>query len=290
MDDGADAEPYLRNATVLDVHCTSSHREGVVAATLRELLEGEAPTVAENRPDGLDDELAGRERRREVQDEEVVRSDLAAAARRLRDDVAAEHEQAERQLRGRVRMHDRAGDGAAVPGNGVADVRECLGDERQARGLGRPFELALPHESAEAESPVVALDAVETRHTVQVDEDGRAEEPHVQHGHEALPAGERFRLVAVLGEGRERLVERRGAHEVKGGGLHPCNSSQTRPGVSGSSSASIPSASATAFAIAAGTLIVVPSPRPFAPSVVKGDGVSWWALVNGGRSGAVGQR
>ena len=51
-----------------------------------------------------------------------------------------------------------------------------------------------------------------------------------------------------------------------------------------------PSASATAFAIAAGTLIVLPSPSPFAPSGVNGDGVSRWPIRSGGRSGAVGQR
>ncbi len=52
----------------------------------------------------------------------------------------------------------------------------------------------------------------------------------------------------------------------------------------------MPSASATAFAIAAGALIVVPSPRPFAPSGVSGEGDSKCSETTRGSSVAVGGR
>ena len=48
----------------------------------------------------------------------------------------------------------------------------------------------------------------------------RPGEPHVEHRHQRLPAGDDARLVAVLGERRERLVKRLGAEVVEAGGLH----------------------------------------------------------------------
>src|SRR5207244_4882666 len=122
-----------------------------------------------------------------------------------------------------------------------------------------------------------------------VDEDGRAGETHVQHRHEALASGEHLGLVAVLAQERARLLDGLRPLVAESHGLH-LSSSQTRPGVSGTSTCSSPSASATAFAIAAGTLIVPPSPSPFAPSGVKGEGVSRWPIWSSGRSGAVGHR
>src|SRR5271169_1678675 len=52
------------------------------------------------------------------------------------------------------------------------------------------------------------------------------------------------------------------------------SSSVTRDGVSGSARSATPSASATALARQTGVLIELPSPTPFAPNGVTGDGVS----------------
>ena len=82
----------------------------------------------------------------------------------------------------------------------------------------------------------------------------------------------------------DRLLDALRAPVLEGNGLHR-SASQTRGAVSGSSTVSTPSASATAAASAAGALIVVPSPRPFAPRSVNGDGVSRWPSRSGGRSG-----
>src|ERR671919_232381 len=88
----------------------------------------------------------------------------------------------------------------------------------------------------------------------------------------------------------ERLFDGLGAHVAQRRGLHRETSAHTRAGVSGSSTSSRPSASATAFAIAAGALIVFPSPMPLAPSGVKGDGDERWPMRMSGISGAVAQR
>src|SRR5207245_3951885 len=66
--------------------------------------------------------------------------------------------------------------------------------------------------------------------------------------------------------------------------------SHTRVGDRGKAVGSIARASATALAIAAPALIVFPSPSPFAPSGVRGEGVSWCAISTGGISPTVGHR
>ena len=68
------------------------------------------------------------------------------------------------------------------------------------------------------------------------------------------------------------------------------SSSQTRGGVSGSSTSSRPIASATAFAMQTGALIVLPSPIPFAPSAVTGEVDETCPIRTCGMSGAVGVR
>src|SRR5712671_1717943 len=101
--------------------------------------------------------------------------------------------------------------------------------------------------------------------TIDVYHDRRTEQPHVEDGHEALSAGQHLRLVPVLGQQSHSFVDRLRPLVPERNRLHG-RSSQTRGAVSGNSTSSRSSASAIAFAIAAGTLIVFPSPTPFAPS------------------------
>ena len=96
-------------------------------------------------------------------------------------------------------------------------------------------------------------------------------------------------VIAMFAQCFHRVVDRLCADVGERDRFHD-SSSQTRAGVSGSSTSSTPSASATAFAIVTGALIVVPSPSPFAPSAVKGDGVSRCSILTDGVSAAVGQR
>src|SRR5207253_465753 len=108
--------------------------------------------------------------------------------------------------------------------------------------------------------------------TIDVYQARRTDEPHVQRWDEALAAREH--LGVACGERRDGVLDGLRPLVRERRRLHRCSNSHTRAGVSGSSISSTPSASATAFAIATGTLIVFPSPTPFAPSGVNGDAVS----------------
>ena len=83
----------------------------------------------------------------------------------------------------------------------MADVRE---HGRQHRVREQP-RIGLPNRHADAERAVFN-DVVETGNAVDVHEQRRAQQAHVQRRHEALSACEHLRLV-VLGERRERVVE-----------------------------------------------------------------------------------
>src|SRR5437764_14249606 len=108
----------------------------------RELLEGDA--VA-GRPGRRDQQLVRLERSRELRDEEVVRREVASLRRPY---GAAEDEEAERKLRTRIRVRNRAADRPAVPRHEVADVRQRLLGERVAA------EIVLAHRRAD----VLAVD------------------------------------------------------------------------------------------------------------------------------------
>ncbi|MDT4869637.1 hypothetical protein FQZ97_1046780 [compost metagenome] len=77
---------------------------------------------------------------------------------------------------------------------------------------------------------------------------------------------------------------------AEGGGSSMPSSCITREGVSGSTMSARPSASATALAMQGGVLMLLPSPRPLAPSGVKGLGVSRCRIMGSGTSQVVGTR
>ena len=116
--------------------------------------------------------------------------------------------EAERQLRGRVGVGDRAADGAAVARREVPDEREGLRDERQAgarvaEASSADWRTIAPTRTAPPSTAIRSRPATRFRSTSA----RRPREPHVEQRHEALPAGERLRVLAVLGEQRERLVD-----------------------------------------------------------------------------------
>ncbi len=122
-------------------------------------------------------------------------------------------------------MRYRAADCAPVARDEVADVRQALGEERD---LEQP-PVGLADERAHAPQSVFPRDLAE-RQPVHVHEHGRPRKPHVQHRDEALPAGEHLRLVAVLGEERNRLIDRAGPLVAERDGLHRVTRASPRRG------------------------------------------------------------
>ena len=124
-----------------------ARREREVAVAQREL--GEADGAALRATSSRSSSSSGSSSGREVRDEELLASQLAAGGCPHR---SVEHDQTERQLRARVGVGDRPADSAAVAGDVVADERQRQSDERNAR------EAPLPHDRAN-HAAVVTVEA-----------------------------------------------------------------------------------------------------------------------------------
>ena len=203
------------------------------------------------------------------------KSSSAGISRRPRVDAATAEpsvaDERERELGGGVGVCDRAADGAAVARDGVADV----GEHGRERGMREQSRVRLADGRADPHRAVrrSSTSSSPRRGSRRRGATGAAAACSARARGSArrrAPSPRRRPAASAL----ERLVERLGPHVLERRGLHCWSSSHTRPGVNGGSTSSRPSASATAFAIAAGTLIVVPSPSPFAPSGRNGDGDS----------------
>src|SRR4029453_4960758 len=127
----------------------------------------------------------------------------------------------------------------------------------------------------------------------------------IEHGHQALAAGQHLGVVSVLRERGHRLGDGPRREIVEGRGLHarpPARPlfaraapmrSRTVEGPSGARVTRTPkgdSASSTALASAAGGEIAPPSPMPLTPSGFRGDGYSRCTVSMGVSSMAVGTR
>jgi hypothetical protein len=76
------------------------------------------------------------------------------------------------------------------------------GDDRRA------FDLRVPRQRADLDELALLGDAVETFDAVDVDQQRRLRQPHIERGDQTLPAGEQPRVVLVLGKQRDRFLER----------------------------------------------------------------------------------
>ena len=83
-------------------------------------------------------------------------------------------------------------------------------------------------------APGIWSDTVEARHTIQIHEDGGAEEAQVEHGHQALPAREdldvRVATAQELHDVRKRVrphVSERGGLQERAGGRPAAKASET---------------------------------------------------------------
>ena len=213
--------------------------------------------------------------------------DLALPRARRCDHRSSESDERERKLGARVRVGDRATHRAAVPGHEVPDSGSAL-REQSGRGRARACESSA---ACRASAPIRTLpfsgsSRVEARDAVQVDEHRRSREPHVQQRDEALAAGEQLRVGPALLE-QQRAPPRRSSRRTYSNGAGFTGSAPRRgPGSAAPRRLDARARRRRRSRSPTGALIVFPSPSPFAPSGVNGDGVSRWPIRSGGRSGA----
>ena len=158
----------------------------------------------------------------------------AGAAARAQHDLAAERREAQRNLRARIGMGDRAAHGAAVAGLEVADEGQRAGEQRELRRKLRPvLEPVLGDRGADLD--LVAqdlvthdLDVIELGKARDVDQYRRFEKAQVEHRHQRLPARHHLGVLAVLCEEGERLRDIVRAHIVEAARFHGASARPNR--------------------------------------------------------------
>ena len=164
---------------------------GVAAGTRIAVRTSPAPSAVSNRP---------------LKKSSAVNRAPAAGSGDLH--LAAERQQAGGQFGRRIGERDRAADGAAVADRRMPDMRQRLRDQRRMPRHDRRGERRrVPHQRADLDLPVFDRDAVEPADAVDVDQQARRIEPHVERGDQALAAGQHARAV-MRAERFDRMLER----------------------------------------------------------------------------------
>ena len=207
---GADAEigkPHVGEALAVGFRTRRQPDDRVVAVPPRQFGKAGARVLAGGRHADGGEHLVRRQRGLEQALEEILCLDGALALRAGRLDFAVERQQAGRQFGGRVGKGDGAAERAAVADRRVADMRHGARDQRRVLGddvgaLGG----GVARQCADLDHAVFERDAVEAVDAVDVDQQGRRRQPHVEGGDQALPAGEQARV--RLAEQRNGLLGR----------------------------------------------------------------------------------
>src|SRR5262245_44864787 len=206
---------------ILDQQRRRRHdREIAMAAS--ELDEAMAVRLRPKRKPHHGDELIQLDRGGHIGDREGVNRDFAGAARPLHRDRGIERGRDRDELGRWVEMAERAAERAAVAGLAMADLQDRLVHQwaALANKIGE-FELALTRHRADLERAVALADEGEPLDPIEIDDVIGQHEPHVQHGHQRLPAGEKLGVLepakqrdSITNRARVVVAEGRRFHAV----------------------------------------------------------------------------
>ena len=159
--------------------------------------------------------------RRVVRREHLASRNRSCAPRTPRDDRRVQGEHSSRQLRGWIGVGEASADSASIADVDMPDLADSRGQQRPALSDdGRALDRPLPGHGAEGQSTILNLQKRQLGHSVQVDQMRGPGQAEIHERHEALPASERLRFVAQLGQGGQRFVERCRRVVDEGGWFH----------------------------------------------------------------------
>ena len=197
--------------------------DGEVAMAGRKLREGAALARLGQREAHLLDQFVGRARRHQHALEEFARGQGAAPPGVAQHHLAAQRQQHQRNLGAGVGMGHRAAHGAAVAHLEMRDEGEGLRQQRHfPRQARAPFHARLRGCRAHGQHAAFAAHEVQFVGARDVDQHAGLRQPHVEHGHQRLAAGqdprlgpERLELLhGLVGGFRAHVVEDRRLHRA----------------------------------------------------------------------------
>ena len=213
-------DPRLGDGAALDPDRRRDGDDRPLVHDPDELLVVGAPPGVLGHPD-LGQDLVLADRGLEEVHEEVRGRDGAAAAAAGDHELGAQRQRAGPEVARRVGVGERPAEGPAVPDLGVGQLVGRLGDHARvlAHQVARADVVVRGHR-ADDERVAVVADPAQRVDPAEVDHRLRGVEPHPEHRQQALPAGDDLGVVTVLGEGRQRVLDRGRRHVVELGGNH----------------------------------------------------------------------
>jgi len=152
---------------------------------------------------------------------EIGGRDRAPAAHAFHDNARLECKDAGRQLGRRIGKRNASPERSAIANRHMRHMRHRLRNQGQAlRDNRRAHHLGMSRKRADAHAPAGERDPVERVDTVDVDQETRLCQSHVEHGHEALPPGQDARVVAVLRQQGHDVIEALWPHIAESRSLH----------------------------------------------------------------------
>ncbi len=224
-------DPRLGDAATVDPDRRRHRHDRPLVLDPYELLVVGAPAGVLGDPD-LGEDLVVADRGLEEVHEEVGRRDRARAAAAGDHELRAERQRRRPEVARGVGVGERASERAAVAHLLVGELGGGLGDQPGvlAHQVAGPHVVVGRHR-ADHEGVAVVPDAAQAVDPAEVDHHLGRVQAHPEHRQQALPTGQDLRLVTVLGECRERVLDRGRRHVVELCGDHaPAPSVESRPG------------------------------------------------------------
>src|SRR3981189_2220794 len=125
------------------------------------------------------------------------------------------------ELRGRIGVRKISADSTAISDLRVRDMGQCFADQgkqpcKSCIALQRP----VPRQGADPGRRGRRTNAGKIPDLVDVDQDSGSSQAKIHRWYQALSAGQKFRVVAIFGLERERVLEGSGGYVFEGGRLH----------------------------------------------------------------------
>ena len=210
--DIADAEigePHVAQSLAVSLRIGGEADHRIVAVAARELGETHAGVPGRGGNADRGQHVARAERGLEQAFEEIIGLHRAPAVRPGDIHFTAERQQARRQFGGGIGEGNRAAERAAVADRRMADMRHGERDQRRMPGdLGGAFGLGVAGQRADLDLAGFHRDAGKPADAIQVDQQLRRRQPHVERGDQALAAGEQPRLAVGARQQLDRMIER----------------------------------------------------------------------------------
>ena len=201
-------------------HCCHT-RDRKIAAPARDLHEAAAGARLRQRQFDFHQHFVGLQIRRQRAHKKVRGLDPSLLCRRPNVEPGAQGQGDRGELRGRIGVRKIAANRTAISDLRMCDMGQRFADQgKQARKSRIALQRPVPRQGADPGRRGRRTNAGKIPDLVDVDQDSGSSQAKIHRWYQALSAGQKFRVVAMFGLERERVLEGGGGYVFERGRLH----------------------------------------------------------------------